>query len=124
MLMVTSEQESFACENGNDRTAVIQMLNDTLRCTGVGGQTLVTQGILALGRTGVGQVMKALKGFEAFNTDNDPYGEHDFGKIITDGHEIFWKIDYFDSKMMFGSPDPADPSVTQRLITIMLASEY
>jgi hypothetical protein len=40
--MVTSKKESFACENDNDRTAVIQTLNDMLRCTGVGGQTLVT----------------------------------------------------------------------------------
>jgi Protein of unknown function (DUF3768) len=35
-----------------------------------------------------------------------------------------FKIDYFDRELSMHSPDPADPSVTQRVITIMLAEEY
>jgi hypothetical protein len=41
-----------------------------------------------------------------------------------DGHTIFFKIDYFDKALASHSPDPADPSVTERVITIMLAEEY
>jgi len=41
-----------------------------------------------------------------------------------DGHKIMFKIDYFDSSLAQHSPDPADPAVTQRVITIMLAEEY
>ena len=37
---------------------------------------------------------------------------------------IFFKIDYFDKALASHSPDPADPSVTERVITIMLAEEY
>jgi Protein of unknown function (DUF3768) len=37
---------------------------------------------------------------------------------------IFFKIDYFDTTMTHHSPDPADPAVTERVITIMLADEY
>ncbi len=37
---------------------------------------------------------------------------------------IFFKIDYFDKALAYHSPDPADPSVTERVITIMLAEEY
>ena len=55
---------------------------------------------------------------------NDPYEEHDFGSFAADGHMIYFKIDYFDRDLSMHSPDPADPSVTQRVITIMLAQEY
>jgi hypothetical protein len=37
---------------------------------------------------------------------------------------IMFKIDYFDRDLSMHSHDPADPSVTQRIITIMLAEEY
>jgi len=37
---------------------------------------------------------------------------------------MFWKIDYYDRSLEYGSNDPADPSQTVRVLTIMLASEY
>jgi hypothetical protein len=35
-----------------------------------------------------------------------------------------FKINYYDKTLQFHSPDPADPSVTKRVITIMLSEEY
>ena len=62
--------------------------------------------------------------FTEFNADNDPHGEHDFGSFEVAGEKIFWKIDYYDSGMMFGSDDPSAPEKTTRVLTIMLADEY
>jgi Protein of unknown function (DUF3768) len=50
--------------------------------------------------------------------------EHDFGSFKAEGRTIFFKIDYFDKSLTHHSPDPSDPSVTERVITIMLADEY
>lgn len=55
---------------------------------------------------------------------NDPHGEHDFGMFDFDGRSVMFKIDYFNKDLNFHSPDPAEPAVTERVITLMLAEEY
>jgi hypothetical protein len=65
-----------------------------------------------------------VQSFSDFNADNDPHGEHDFGSFELADEKFFWKIDYYDRDMMFGSEDPADPEKTTRVLTIMLAEEY
>jgi hypothetical protein len=52
------------------------------------------------------------------------HGEHDFGAVDEGGVRYFWKVDCFDRNTEFGSPDPADPAVTTRVLTIMRADEY
>jgi hypothetical protein len=56
--------------------------------------------------------------------NNDPHEEHDFGSFEHAGKTIFWKIDCYDRDLNYGSPDPADPIVTARILTVMLAEEY
>ena len=41
-----------------------------------------------------------------------------------DGQDLLWKIDYYDNELEYGSPNPADPNVTRRVLTILLADEY
>jgi hypothetical protein len=43
---------------------------------------------------------------------------------MVEGERLFFKIDYYDSTLTMGSSDPADPAVTCRVMTVMLASEY
>lgn len=62
--------------------------------------------------------------FDNFTKDNDPYSEHDFGAVELDGEKFFFKIDYYDKSLKYGSDDPSDPSVTRRVLTIMHSSEY
>lgn len=103
----------------------IRALNDQFRTTGNGnGRVLLTAGIQDGGPVFMVAVTFAVQEFTAFTPDNDPYGEHDFGAVTVAGQKVFWKIDYYDRDYTAASPDPADESVTQRVLTIMLAEEY
>jgi uncharacterized protein DUF3768 len=55
---------------------------------------------------------------------NDPFWEHDCGLIAVAGQRVLFKIDYYDPSLCGHSVDPADPLVTRRVLTIMLAGEY
>ncbi len=44
--------------------------------------------------------------------------------VVVDGHELLFKIDYYDLELTAHSPDAADPSVTHRVMTVMLAEDY
>ncbi|HSU55240.1 MAG TPA: DUF3768 domain-containing protein [Candidatus Dormibacteraeota bacterium] len=77
-----------------------------------------------VGRPDLEQILAKVRSFDQFNEDNNPFGERDFGALEHEGERIFWKLDYYDLDLRNGSPDPADPAVTSRVLTIMLAEEY
>ena len=106
------------------KTARIRALNDQLRQNFADGIAVMAPGVAALGAEAVERIVKTIAVFDDFCHANDPHEEHDFGSFEADGHMIMFKIDYFDQSMSMHSPDPADPSVTQRVITITLAEEY
>src|SRR5690242_6185956 len=99
-------------------------LNDRLRTTGRGGMTLITNGIGALGLPSVNAIFAAIADFKDFNPDNDPWGEHACAALTVNGTRVIFKIDYLDRSRRIHSPDPADPKVTVRVMTVMLADEY
>lgn len=107
-----------------DKTGRIRHLNDLLRCKGIGGEVMVTAGIDALGDVAVAQILQAVAALTDFDEENDPHGERDFGRLTVEGRLILFKIDYFDTTLTYRSPDPADPTKTIRVMTIMLADEY
>lgn len=102
----------------------IRTLNDELRKTLKGGKALMTPGIAALGPEAVQRIVQAIATFDDFCIANDPHGEHDFGLFDFEGAAVIFKIDYYDANFEFSSPDPSDPSITNRVITLMLADEY
>jgi hypothetical protein len=106
------------------KTDQIRALNDELRQHLLGGLAVITPGVAALGQEAVELIVKTIAVYDDFCHANDPHEEHDFGSFEADGQKIFFKIDYFDKSLTYHSPDPADPSVTERVITIMLAEEY
>jgi hypothetical protein len=124
------ELRPFICPSTNEdptmeiKTDRIRELNDQLRQNFADGIAVMTPGIAALGAEAVERIVKTIAVFDEFCHANDPHEEHDFGIFEADGHRIFFKIDYYDKAFTCLSPDPADPAVTQRVITIMLAEEY
>lgn len=105
-------------------TSKIRELNDKFRATGQGGKTYITAGISALSELEQATIAYKVRHYSSFTEENDPHGEHDFGSFRSDGQKIFWKIDYYDKSMEAGSENPADPSQTTRVLTVLLASEY
>jgi hypothetical protein len=106
-----------------------------LACT-----AFVTVGFRSLPDTDQSRVRELIETYDAFDEDSDPHSERDFGAVyqLADGRwttmrprvrddereRVFWKLDYYDRDLRFGSEDPANPAVTRRLLTIMLADEY
>ena len=120
------------------RAERIARLNDLARrAMGIACVVVATEDIRALPEADQSRLRELVETFDAFTLDNDPYGERDFG-VIWQGLDgvwstlrpaeiavtVFWKIDAYDRDLRFGSEDPADPVVTRRVLTIMLASEY
>ena len=124
-----------------EQTARIGRLNDLARrAMGVACTAVATAGFRSLSASDQSRVRELIETYDAFDEDNDPHGERDFGTIyqLGDGQwtterprsrddereRVFWKLDYYDRDLRFGSEDAADPAVTRRMLTIMLADEY
>jgi Protein of unknown function (DUF3768) len=125
-----------APENASAARRRIRELNDAFRAKGpLWASALglarpdhdgwyITDGVNGFGPLFALEAVGAVQRFDSFNADNDPHGEHDFGAFELAGQRLFFKIDTYDLELSHGSDDPANPNVTRRVITIMLAEEY
>jgi hypothetical protein len=104
----------------------IQQLNDAFRTSLSAdlGRVVMTSGVARLEAETIALILDAVRTYDRFGEDIDPYGEHDMGRFTIDGEGYYWKIDYYDRNLEFHSPDPDDPSVTIRVLTIMRVEEY
>ncbi len=102
----------------------IRQLNDSFRKSFQGGRVVITPYVQSLTDDDRNELMKQVQAFDNFTEDNDPYGEHDFGAINFKNDTYFWKIDYYDADYNYFSPDPSDPNVTNRVLTVMRGDEY
>jgi hypothetical protein len=106
------------------------LFRKTLGWTGK-GQLVTTQGVTCLDKELKVSLFKEIIAFNSFTEDNDPYGEHDFGKVSVSGEDYFWKIDYYaDNKCESGydwvthNAENRAEDTAHRVLTIMLADEY
>ena len=103
----------------------IRWLNYVARTAmGIACQVFVTPGIAALSQAEQSAIREKVERFDDFTADNDPYEEQDFGAFYHGEQHIFWRLDYYDRRLKYGSDDPANPFSTARVLTIMLAHEY
>ena len=120
-----------------EQSARIARLNDLARSAmGVACTAVATVGFRSLPEANQSHIRELIETYDAFDEDSDPHGERDFGTIcqLGDGRwtterprvcddereRVFWKLDYYDRDLRFGSEDPANPAV----MTIMLSDEY
>lgn len=104
--------------------STVAALNDLFRLDFSRGRVVMTAGVAALPERALRDLLRAVQHFDAFTPENDPHSEHDFGKVVIGGETYFWKIDYYDADLEHSSPNPADPAVTTRVMTIMRGDEY
>jgi|CXWL01.1.fsa_nt_gi hypothetical protein len=118
----TSETTSARFDEA--RAAEIAARNDALRRDRLGGHVVMTAAVAMLPPDILTAAIVAMRRFEAFTPDNDPYFEHDFGAFEHAGERFLFKIDtYADASLTYGAEDPLAPGVA-RVLTLMLASDY
>lgn len=105
----------------------IALLNDALRERGDGGEIVMTPAFAAIPIDVRDELIRLIRRYDQFDEDkgsNDPYSERDFGMVSLRTYRAYFKIDYFDLEMECRCEDPADPSQTNRVMTLMLQDEY
>ena len=85
--------ETLQASLAEQRTALTRTLNDRLRTSLTGGRVVMTAGVQGRGESFLARALVAVRSFNAFDADNDPYAEHDFGAFEIEGTRLFWKID-------------------------------
>jgi hypothetical protein len=105
-------------------TEKVRELNDAFRKSFSGGKVVVTASVAELPDMVRANALVEVSRFDRFTEDNDPHDEHDFGSFDLVGRTFFWKLDYYDPTMEFGSEDPSDPEKTTRVLTLMLTEDY
>lgn len=114
----------------DEKTKKIAELNDRLRKgdKSVRGKVMITQSIRQLIDDNEAwdavDLCEKVSSFDAFDEDNDPYGEHDCAIFEHEGRRVIWKIDYYALEMTHGSKDTSNNDLTCRVLTIMLGEEY
>lgn len=119
-----SHEDNESEQNIDQWKARVRDLNDQFRQDRKGGYYRLTGRMVALGYEKCTEVLQAIAAYDDFTPDNDPPGLHDFGCVTVAGELYFWNIDYLDKSEMNESSDPADPSVTVRILEIMSSSDF
>ena len=100
------------CRQGLDRTARIMVTRTCLGtfASGNGAMEIVVQA----------RLYAAIRHYVFADADA---AERDRGNYEIEGTTVYFKIDYYDAAFEYGSEDPADASLTRRVLTIMVRED-
>jgi len=111
------------------RAEVIARLNDRCRL-GLDrtGRVVITRTCLGTFSDGKGpsqivaqaEILAAIRRHRFPNDDTSP---RDRGHVEYRGTKVYFAIDAYDLDLVYGSEDPADASVTRRVMTIMVRED-
>lgn len=99
------------CRQGLDRTARIGI---TRACLGTFAEDRAAEIVAQT------EILRALRNHQFTEAEA---GERDRGSFDYRGTTIYFRIEYYDAAMEYGSEDPADASLTRRVMTIMLRGD-
>ena len=124
--MVLYKRSKIANDNDKLRQSIFNKDNS------LGKNKLVLSHVVSqLTSYDLAEVLKLVKEFNIFTSEDDPFKEHDFGSfdylcVAEDYKETkyFWKIDYYDNDLKFHSEDKLNAEKTIKVLTVMKASEY
>ena len=102
-----------------DKRASIIELNDQLRTTFKGGRVQMTPAVYELGAELRGRALYVMSRYNKFEQDS----EHDCGVFIFAGYSFEWWIEYRGKDGAGISPDPANPEITFRVLTLYAAGD-
>ena len=124
MTQHTTTSQTRSADIDRARANEIAARNDALRRDRLGGHVVMTAAVAALPPDTLNGAILALRRFDAFTPENDPYQEHDFGAFEHAGERFFFKIDtYANHTLSEGAEDPLALGAV-RVLTLMLASDY
>ena len=115
----------IAEQNDRFRRALPSLTPGTVAPDGLRGRMVFTQSIAARGPLFALLCLLEIAALETFGPEDDPDGRHDFGAVEVQGERVWFKIDlYSDETVEWGSERPGDPSLTFRVMTVMLPSDW
>ncbi len=116
MAITASRDELIArlndrCRTGLDRTARIVI---TRTCLATFAPTRVAEILVQA---------ELLAKIRLYVFTTEEAGERDRGSFEYRGETVYFRINYYDTDLVYGSEDPADAATTRRVLTIMLRDD-
>ena len=107
----------------NSKAERLRALNDQLRTTFIGGTVMITKGIEAIPFAKRKRILEQVRSFGAFDAENDPTASMIARSSKPRANASCSRSTIPIARCGFIRRS-ADPAVTARILTIMLASEY